>query len=211
MKYLVADDHGHVHMAVTAILRTQFQVPRQDIVLLGDGDTLLNLVRTGDYPSALLTLDLSMPGRFKRLLLVNNLLAISSTLRIVVYSAHLSAHLAADLLRSGVSACVSKGLSNRPLCRGIEAALSGEIYVDPAVDLSSVQKAPWNKLTPRQRSFVIDVCRDLSNEQIAERNGVTTNTVSAHKREAMYRLGVSKDSLLPRYLEEHGLSYLLDE
>lgn len=97
------------------------------------------------------------------------------------------------------------------IIQGIAAGISGEIYVDPAIDLESAARHPWSKLTPSQKAVVIDVCRDLSNEDIACAHGVNTNTVSAHKRQAMAKLGVTKDSLLSRYLVEHGLTYLLDE
>lgn len=211
MKHVVADDHFSVHMAVSAILQSQFHARPEDIVLIGNGDSLFDLIRGGGFSKALLVLDLSMPGRFKRLRLVDVLLMLEPTLLIVVYTAYTSPHLAHDLLERGVKAFVTKSVSKEPLYEGIAAALQGETYVDPSVDLAGLADDPWTKLTPSQKAFVIDVCRDLSNAEIAKLHGVTTTTVSAHKRQAMSRLGISKDSLLSGYLHDRGLNYLLDE
>lgn len=210
MKYVVADDHFSVHMAVKAILQTHFGASSESIVDIRDGDALLDQIRTGGFTNALLVLDLSMPGRFRRLLLVEALLTIEPSLRIVVNTADTSAHLARDLMQRGVVAYVTKSRSE-PLIQGIAAGIAGDVYVDPAIDLEGAARHPWSKLTPSQKAVVIDVCRDLSNEDIAYAHGVTTNTVSAHKRQAMAKLGVTKDSLLSRYLVENGLTYLLDE
>lgn len=211
MKYVVADDHFSVHMAISAILEGRYHVPPEDIVVMGNGDSLLDLFQGGGFSNALVILDLSMPGRFKRMRLVDALLTLEPSLLIVVYTVYTSAHLAHDLLQRGVKAFVTKTVSKEPLYRGITAALNNETYVDPSVDLAGLEDDPWTKLTPSQKAFVIDVCRDLSNDEIAKLHGVTTTTVSAHKRKAMSRLGISKDSLLSGYLHDHGLTYLLDE
>lgn len=211
MKYVVADDHFSVHMAIRAILEVEFKAPPESIVEIGDGDLLLDRIRTGGFSNALIVLDLSMPGRFRRLLLVDALLKADASLRIVVYTADTSAHLARDLMDRGVVAFVTKTLSKKALIAGIAAGIAGETYVDPDIDVDGAARDSWSKLTPSQKAVVIDVCRDLSNDEIAFAHGVTTNTVSAHKRQAMAKLGVTKDSLLSRYLVEHGLTYLLDE
>lgn len=104
-------------MAVSAILQSQFHARPEDIVLIGNGDSLFDLIRGGGFSKALLVLDLSMPGRFKRLRLVDVLLMLEPTLLIVVYTAYTSPHLAHDLLERGVKAFVTKSVSKEPLSR----------------------------------------------------------------------------------------------
>lgn len=50
---------------------------------------------------------------------------------------------------------------------------------------------PLSPLSPRQRQVLSLCARNLSDEQIAQRLGISTHTVNTHLRKAFARLGAS--------------------
>ncbi|UZW61885.1 response regulator transcription factor [Lysobacter enzymogenes] len=79
------------------------------------------------------------------------------------------------------------------------------------MNLTAAGLANWYELTPSEMEVTIAICKQLSNQTIAKLHGVGPKTVSAHKRNAMLKLAISRETHLTAYLYEQGLDYLLDE
>ena len=58
----------------------------------------------------------------------------------------------------------------------------------------------WKSLTPREQQVVRLVCRKLSNAEIAERLGISPDTVKAHLQNAKNKLDIHSKDLLQRAL-----------
>lgn len=211
MKYVLAEDFPSVVFYLQHVLIEKIRIDPKDIESVGNSDDLLAVVGNGGYENALLILDLSMPGRYRRLPLVKELLRRNNSLLIVVYTAYNSAHLAKDLLQQGVKGYVTKGSPPKNLVAAIETAFKGGTYTDPTLNLTAAELDDWHELTASEKEITIAICKQLSNVAIAKQYGVTPKTVSAHKRSAMAKLGISRETHLQSYLFEQGLDYLLDE
>ncbi|UZW61886.1 response regulator [Lysobacter enzymogenes] len=126
MKYVLAEDFPSVVFFLKHLLVERIGVDPKDIESVGNSDDLLSLVGKEEYRNAFLLLDLSMPGRYRRLVLVKELFRRNTSLKIVVYTAYHSAHLAKDLLQQGIAAYVTKGSSPDVLITATRAGLSGK-------------------------------------------------------------------------------------
>ena len=211
MKYVLAEDFPSVVFFLKHLLVERIGIDPKAIESVGNSDDLITLVGKEEYKNAFLLLDLSMPGRYRRRVLVKELLRRNNSLKIVVYTAYNSAHLAKDLLLHGVAAYVTKGSVPDVLINAVRAALSGEKYADPSLNLVAAALSDWYELTPSEMEVTIAICKQLSNKTIAKLHGVGPKTVSAHKRNAMSKLAISRETHITAYLYEQGLDYLLDD
>jgi DNA-binding CsgD family transcriptional regulator len=68
------------------------------------------------------------------------------------------------------------------------------------------QLRDWQALTPRQREVAALVCLNYTNNQIALRLGISTDTVKTHTRNILYKLGLSRKTELQQLLADWDFS-----
>lgn len=211
MKYVVADDHPSTMWMVSELLHKQMGVPHEAIASAEDSDSLLELLNQGLDPPAIVILDLVMPGEFKRLPLLRAVLGRDPGLGVVVYSGADSPHLAEAVLDAGAFCYVCKGSSASVLLRAISSAIQRKQFMDPKMQIERNRRHPWRKLTPREASVIIMLCKGGSVPDVANALGVTQKTVSSHKMNALKKLRLPESAGLTSYLIDNGLTYLMDE
>lgn len=211
MKYVVADDHPSAHLFLRQLLEVRFKASPEDIASVTSTAQLFELLDQEGSNTEYLFLDLLMPGKLKRLALLKAVLAHSPQLRIVVYTADTSSHLAQVMMEHGVAAYTTKRSPKSLMVDALTSVFEGGTFVDPAIDMGRSSVALWNTLTPRELEIVLDVCNDLKTDVIAKRHAVSKKTVSMHKRAAMEKLFVSNEAGLSKFVFNNGLAYLLDE
>ena len=67
-------------------------------------------------------------------------------------------------------------------------------------------KAKWNLLSPRERETVALACLGYTNQEIADRFGISPETVKTHISRAMIKFGYHKKSELRMALSEWDFS-----
>lgn len=211
MKYIVADDHPSARLMICELINAQLEVSLADIRQSKTGDELLEALADPDYAHSVIVVDLVMPGRHKRLQLVREIRRRSPRARVVVCTAYESAHLAQELIFEGVLGYVFKSSPLTWLIWAIQHAARGERYIDQTLDSRRPLAVGWCDLTSRERDVVVALCKGWSASDICKRFNMKGKTISAHKRSALEKLGVSEDAGLGAYLFEHGLDYLLDD
>jgi DNA-binding NarL/FixJ family response regulator len=77
--------------------------------------------------------------------------------------------------------------------------------LDPAVARSPSSGPERPRLTPRELEVLRLICDGLSNRAIAEKLGLSVNTVAVHRANIMNTLGVHKTAELVVYAIQNGL------
>lgn len=211
MKFIVTEDHPSLRLLVSELIKKKIGASPDDIQHCNTGDELLEVVAEHAYSQAVVVADLLMPGKYRRLQLIKELRKRAPLARIVVYSGYESPHLAQELIFHGVLGYVFKSSPVTWLGWAISNAMNGERFIDPSLDTAHNLKIPWWDLTVRESDVVVALCRGWSTEKICARYKMKGKTLSAHKRAAMVKLGVSEEAGLTAYLLENGLDFLLDE
>jgi DNA-binding NarL/FixJ family response regulator len=107
---------------------------------------------------------------------------------IVIFTSDGGARLLSDALRAGVKGYVRKDSPPEDLVRAIQAAGSGDFYVDPALSSSIVLDDGDRTLTSRQREILQMLADGMQTEAVARRLGLSTETVRTHTKRILAKL-----------------------
>lgn len=206
-KVLVADDHPIIFLALTEMLDSMCGKGAVDIETVADGDDLLRKME-GTWDC--LVLDMYMPGKLRSIPLLQAVRAAQPNLRIVVYTGAINPCLTQAALEEGASAYVSKASGPEVVVDALHAVSKSERFVDPAIDLAEARRHPWNRLTPGERNVLITLARGEQLQAIAVDSGRSYKTITAHKYNALRKLGLRSKEDIGQYLARTGLGYLLD-
>jgi DNA-binding NarL/FixJ family response regulator len=107
---------------------------------------------------------------------------------IVVFTGNGGPRLLADALKAGVKGYVRKDSPPEDLVRAIQAAQSGEFYVDPALSSTIVLEEGDRTLTVRQREILQMLADGMQTDAVAKRLGLSTETVRTHTKRILAKL-----------------------
>jgi DNA-binding NarL/FixJ family response regulator len=107
---------------------------------------------------------------------------------IVVFTSDGGARLLADALKAGVKGYVRKDSPPEDLVRAIQAARTGEFYVDPALSSTIVLEEGDRTLTVRQREILQMLADGMQTEAVARKLGLSTETVRTHTKRILAKL-----------------------
>src|SRR5881398_4160318 len=107
---------------------------------------------------------------------------------IVVFTSNGGARLLSESLKAGVKGYVRKDSPPEDLVRAIRAAQSGEFYVDPALSSTIVLEEGDRTLTARQREILQMLADGMQTEAVAQRLGLSTETVRTHTKRILAKL-----------------------
>lgn len=209
MKVVIADDHPAITMFTTELVARRLQAG-DHIEVVASADDLVDLLMREASVVGVVILDLTMPGRWKRLQLVRQVRSIVPNARIMVYSASDEPLLVAAILGEGVHGFVRKASSKPTLLAATEAVLRGDQYVDPAIALDEAVHHPWLTLTEAERSVIVSLANGTDLQSLAEETGRSYKTIAAHKYSGTTKLGIRKIAEIAPYITENGLRYELD-
>lgn len=208
--YIIADDHPSVTLAVSQMLVDLLGVAASRFSTANTSAALLEICAKQPGSPRIVVLDLVMPGELKRVALVRALLTTDPKLRVLVYTAEESAFLARAVIRAGASGYVAKTSPTAELIDALTAVAKGQTYTDSHIDLDSVSKHAWASLTDSERSVLVAFCRGVKAHAIADSTGRSYSTVTTHKYNGLYKLGLQDSVDLLPYIYENGLLHELD-
>jgi len=215
IRVLIIDDHELVRAGIRALLEKS-----EDIRVVGEageGHEALACIRKTNPDVALL--DISLPG-------LNGLEVAAKArrdfprVRIVFLSMHSNEEYVLQALKIGASGYVLKQASTRELELAVRSAKKGETFLSPAISNTVVQdymarlkggrarKAgvnPFEVLTSRQREILQLIAEGLSSKEIAQKLGLSINTIEVHRANLMDRLNIHDIAGLVRYAVQTGI------
>ena len=110
---------------------------------------------------------------------------------IVVFTADGGARLLSEALKAGVKGYVRKDSPSSDLVRAIEAARSGEFYVDPGLSSTIVLEEGDRTLSARQREILQMLADGMQTDAVAKDLGLSTETVRTHTKRILAKLEAS--------------------
>jgi DNA-binding NarL/FixJ family response regulator len=185
---LIVDDHPVVRAGVRAVLEQAF-----DHVVVTDAESIEQAgeMANGDAPDVV--------GE------------IVSRLRdqvdapIVVFTSDGGARLLSEALKAGVKGYVRKDSPSEDLVRAIEAARDGEFYVDPGLSSTIVLDEGDRTLSARQREILQMLADGMQTDAVAEKLGLSTETVRTHTKRILAKLEASTRTQAVAIGIRHGL------
>ena len=179
---LLADDHPALRVAVASFLSENgFEI----VGPVSDGCRAVALA--AETKPELALVDFRMP-RLAGIDLIHALHEVSPETHIAVYTADADERIARDVLDAGAVALILKEAPLADLVRALEAALTGNSYLDPAL---AKTPTPGGKLTQRELEVLGLLAEGLQHEEIGRRLGISSETVRTHLRKASDRLGAA--------------------
>jgi DNA-binding NarL/FixJ family response regulator len=124
---------------------------------------------------------------------------------IVVFTSDGGARLLSEALKAGVKGYVRKDSPSGDLIRAIEAARSGEFYVDPGLSSTIVLDEGDRTLSARQREILQMLADGMQTDAVAKSLGLSTETVRTHTKRILAKLEASTRTQAVAIGIRHGL------
>ena len=200
VRCLIVDDHPVVRQGIRALLeRDVDDIQVDDVATIDEASD-----RSGpDAPDVVVIDPRGAAGDVARL--VTGLSDRLGGAAIVVFTSDGGARLLADALKAGVKGYVRKDSPPEDLVRAIQAACSGEFYVDPALSSTIVLEEGDRTLTVRQREILQMLADGMQTEAVAKRLGLSTETVRTHTKRILAKLEASTRTQAVAIGIRHGL------
>jgi DNA-binding NarL/FixJ family response regulator len=197
---MIVDDHPVVRAGVRAVLEQAF-----DHAVVADAESIEQvgeMTANGDDPDVVI-IDPWRAGV--------DVSEIVSRLRdqvkapIVVFTSDGGARLLSEALKAGVKGYVRKDSPSEDLVRAIEAARDGEFYVDPGLSSTIVLDEGDRTLSARQREILQMLADGMQTDAVADRLGLSTETVRTHTKRILAKLEASTRTQAVAIGIRHGL------
>jgi DNA-binding NarL/FixJ family response regulator len=124
---------------------------------------------------------------------------------IVIFTSDGGARLLSEALKAGVKGYVRKDSPSDDLVRAVEAAHAGEFYVDPGLSSTIVLDEGDRMLSARQREILQMLADGMQTDAVADRLGLSTETVRTHTKRILAKLEASTRTQAVAIGIRHGL------
>jgi DNA-binding NarL/FixJ family response regulator len=207
---VLADDHLIVRQGVRALLAAEadFQV----IGETGDGLEAVELVKRSS-PDVVI-LDLMMPG-LNGIEVARQLGKQAPQTKIIILSMYDDEGFVLEALANGVSAYVLKDTGSADLINAVREVKRGHRYLSPPLSDRAIEiyeqmnraviADKYETLTTREREVLHLSAEGLTNNEIANRLGISVRTAETHRANVMHKLDVHTQADLTRYALRRGI------
>ena len=186
IKVLIADDHTIVRAGLTALLGTE-----KDIEVVGEAkngaEAVSNAVEL--HPDVVI-MDLMMP-KMDGVEATKELLRKAPSVKTILLTTYGTSDGIAHALRAGARGAVLKNADNSELAKAIRIVAQGDDYISPDIRQQLAADPPVPDLTPRQSEILESMVRGLTDRDIAELLGLSTESVSEHVGAIRQKIGAA--------------------
>lgn len=207
---LIVDDHAVVRKGLRLMIESQ-----HDLAVVGEAGNLAEAMQVAARVKPdIITLDLSMPGP-SGVASVERLRAAAPEAKILVVTMHDDPAFVRSAVAMGAMGFVTKSAADSELISAIHAVARGRVFIDSAdrATLESIlgpkpaktTTRPFDTLSEREREVLRDVARGHTNQQIADRVGISVKTVESYRSRLMKKLGLKDRADLVRLAIDSGL------
>lgn len=211
IRVLVADDHTIMREGVRLLLEAQ-----PDIEVVGeaaDGRQVLDLAN--QLHPDLVVMDIQMPN-LSGLEATRKIKQDFPQVRILVLTMYESDDYFFQMLNAGASGYVVKKAASSDLIAAIRAVNRGGVFLYPSVAgqlvsdylmrvKSGEEQSSYGGLTERERQVVKLIAEGYTNQAIADKLAISSNTVQTHRTRIMQRLKLHGRAELIQYAIRKGL------
>ena len=186
IKVLIADDHTIVRAGLTALLGTE-----KDIEVVGEAkngaEAVSNAVEL--HPDVVI-MDLMMP-KMDGVEATKELMRKAPSVKTILLTTYGTSDGIAHALKAGARGAVLKNADNSELAKAIRIVAQGGDYISPDIRQQLAADPPVPDLTPRQSEILESMVRGLTDRDIAELLGLSTESVSEHVGAIRQKIGAA--------------------
>jgi two-component system, NarL family, response regulator len=196
---LIVDDHPVVRAGVRAVLEQAF-----DDVEISDADSIDHVADVAREAKP----DVVIIDPWRAGVDVGEIVSqLQSQVKapIVVFTSDGGARLLSEALKAGVKGYVRKDSPSADLVRAIEAARTGDFYVDPGLSSTIVLDDGDRTLSARQREILQMLADGMQTDAVAQKLGLSTETVRTHTKRILAKLEASTRTQAVAIGIRHGL------
>lgn len=209
VKIALVDDHSLFRTGLRGLLsqRSDFAV----ISDVGSGEEFLAVLPTLDVD--VVFMDISMPG-IDGCETTRRALELRPDLRIITLSMYGDEHYYSLMVESGASGFLLKDSDIEEVYSAVDMVMSGDSYFS-SVLLGSMTRnmimldvpVPNDEdaLSDREIEILVEVCRGLSNQEIADKLFISKRTVDKHRANILEKTGCCNTANLVVYAIKHHL------
>jgi DNA-binding NarL/FixJ family response regulator len=201
MHILIADDHAVVRRGLREILADA--LPGAEFTEVTNGDDALGCL--GKSQTALLVLDINMPGR-SGLDVLRDVKHTYPRMPVIILSCQPEDQYAVRCLRAGAAAYINKESAPEELATAAKKILGGGRYVSAslaeklAANLNDSSGKPLHDLlSDREHEVMRMIASGTSLTDIGERLHVSVKTISSYRARIMEKMQMKSNAELTRY------------
>jgi DNA-binding NarL/FixJ family response regulator len=206
-RVLLADDHRIVAEGLRSLLAEEFDL----VSIVEDGHAMI--ASAMELKPDIIVADVAMP-RLNGIDAFIRLRKDMPRIKVIFLTMHPEVAYARRALEAGALGFVLKHAATEELIMAIRTALSGKVYITPAL-AGEILMAMQSKsrtahtggaaITPRQREIVQLLVEGKSAKEIGNTLSISPRTVEFHKYEMMESLGLHSNAELILYAIKHSL------
>ncbi len=209
IRIALVDDHTLFRSGLRSLLalREGFEI----VADVGSGEEFLTLVDKTEID--VVFMDISMPG-IDGVETTRRALALCPTLRVITLSMYGDDHYYRLMLESGASGFVLKDSDIDEVYAAVEAVMDGDSYFSEALlgsftrnmsRLTLHDTVSEDTLSEREVEILVEVCRGLSNQEIADKLFISKRTVDKHRANILEKTGCKNTANLVVYAIKNHL------
>ena len=186
IRILTVDDHPLLREGIASLVGTEL-----DMTIVGEasnGREALNAFRT--LRPDITLMDLSMAD-MNGIEAIEHILSEFAEAKIIVLTTYSGDAQIFRALKAGAHGYLLKGLLRKELLETIRAVYAGKKRVSPEVASQVAEYATDSALTSREIDVLQLIARGNANKVIADRLSVTEDTIKAHVRSILSKLGAN--------------------
>ncbi|HSI49482.1 MAG TPA: response regulator transcription factor [Ideonella sp.] len=186
IRLLVVDDHPMVRAGIGAVIAGQ-----PDMTLVGEaGDGIEALALFEQHRPDVTLMDLQMP-RMNGMAAMGEMLSRDPAARIVVLTTYRGDVQALRALKIGASGYLLKNTLRKELVAAVRTVHGGKRFIAPEVAQELSLRLADEALSPREVDVITQVAAGGANKQVADRLGVSEETIKTHMKSILVKLGAS--------------------
>lgn len=207
-KIALVDDHTLFRTGLAGLLSQHdgFEV----VADVGSGEEFLALLPSLDVD--VVFMDISMPD-MDGAETTRRALAERPDLRIVTLSMYGDEHYYTRMMESGASGFLLKDSDIEEVYSAVEVTMAGDSYFSSALlgtltrnmSMLTVDEPDEDQLSNREVEILVEVCRGLSNQEIADKLFISKRTVDKHRANIMEKTGCKNTANLVVYAIKNHL------
>jgi DNA-binding NarL/FixJ family response regulator len=199
---LLADDHAILLDGLRVVLEAE-----GDLKVVGrasNGEDAVRLARQLRPDVAIV--DIKMPV-MNGIDATRRIRESSPSTRVLILSAHDSAHYVDQALRAGAEGYVAKRSAGPEVVKAVRAIVEGKRYLSASL-AATVAQNPLASLTLREREVLQLVADGKSNAAAASILGLSPRSVETYRLRVMQKLGIEDLPTLVKFAIRHGMTTL---
>lgn len=211
IRVLIVDDHAVLRDGIRSLLESYEDI--QVVGEAGNGREAIELV--GGFAPDVVLMDVAMP-EMDGLEATRRIVAAHPTSRVLVLTQHDNREYVFPLLQAGAAGYLLKKVRGTELVSAIRAVHEGGSFLSPSIAKAVIERslhpageqaheACPARLTERETEVLKLAAEGLSNQEIADRLGVSIKTVMGHRANLMDKLNIHSRVELVKYAIRAGL------